>query len=611
MADETNAPEHHKWWSKVINGWKGKARSERTTWNEYSAMYRTMAHPRNRGEQVYGVELEDSTSVESNWAFAFADTLAANVVPTNPAVTIRANRAKNDQYAKLRTQLANTIFRKERLHQKLWAMAIRASVWPRCWIKCVWNEALNRPILRVINPHYVFFDTTAESEEDMKYIIEVTVLSRGEFMRRVKKKGKKGGAYRHDCVDQVDFGKWPQWVDPEDAWSGRDQDIEAKLVRDTYEWTTVFEVYDLVGKKFYHFADGVDEALLEDKLPYKHLSNPYKALIFNDNLHDLGGMSDVELIKPTVDRLNELDTLQMTHLKTSIPSPVVHEGLLDDPGSFLDAYLAVDGPGQPISLHARPNVGVNDVIGVTPMPTLPVEWSRARGDLESIVQLVLALPSYSRGAVGQSDVATELALTDTATRTRNARRQKAIYDIIEWVAGAVVSLYQEYMDPNSTIPIRVMDTEEETELTRELLDFSDDADDPWAWDYQAHPYTAAEANDVVQLKQMETYMPVLLQGMQVGIIDPRKMFKKMLELLHMPDLLSEAGPNTPAPAPMDPTAPGQPGGAPLPAGPGGMSGMMPTAAQGPMQGGDVNVGSGDQQIAAAIAGGNQPGGGGF
>lgn len=39
--------------------------------------------------------------------------------------------------------------------------------------------------------------------------------------------------------------------------------------------------------------------------------------------------------------------------------------------------------------------------------------------------------------------------------------------------------------------------------------------------------------------------------------------------------------------------------------------MMPTAAQGPMQGGDVNVGSGDQQIAAAIAGGNQPGGGGF
>ena len=604
MADtkpDAEGTAEDKFWGKVIDGWKAKAKSERQEWNKMASMYRTMSNPRNGGNN--SVEMDSETMVESNWLYAFADTLTANVVPTNPAVTIVSNRKALDGSAKLRTQLVNTLFKKEKMHQILWKLTTRASIWPRSWLKCVWHQDLKRPILRVINPHYVFFDSTAETEADMRYIIEVTVITKAEFNGRLKKQGKRGGFYRSDALeDPPEFGHWPKWIEPDSEWSeGAGKDVEATLVRDSYEWTTIYEVYDLVTKTFFHYADGIPRALLKEKLPYKFLKNPYKMMSFNDNLHDLGGMSDAELVAPTIERINEMDTLQMMHVKTAIPSPIVHEGLLDDPGSFLDAYTSVTGPGQPISLHARPNVKVTDVIGTTPMPTLPIEWSRARSDLESVIQFVLGMPSYQRGETGTSDVATELALTDTATRTRNARRQKVVYDVIEWSSASIVGLYQEFMDPDEKIPVRTLDTDKEEELTAELLEFGEGADDVWAWDYNSHPYTAAEQNEVVQLKMMETYMPVLQAGLGDGTIDKRKFYKKMLELLHMPELMGEPQAAPQAAPPGMPPAPG----APPPAGPEGVGPGVPNAAQPAMQGGEVAVGAGAQSVDSGAGGGFQ------
>jgi hypothetical protein len=106
--------------------------------------------------------------------------------------------------------------------------------------------------------------------------------------------------------------------------------------------------------------------------------------------------------------------------------------LVDNIEDFMDAMEMADGPGMVIPLAANPGIGVNEVLGVTPMPTLPAEFGRSRNTIENNIQFTLGLPSYARGEVGQSDVATELALTDTATRTRNARRQKMIYNVIEW-----------------------------------------------------------------------------------------------------------------------------------------------------------------------------------
>lgn len=601
-----------KFWSRTIESWKNKNRQFRDELEKQAQSYRTMYYPRDSGT-TGALAFDDALTVETNYYFAFADTLVAQVVPPNPQVTIAANRRALEGPAKFREALVNKVFEKERLSEKLWKLVTRGVIWPRCFLKVVWSEERQRPIFRVVNPHYIFFDMNAEDYEDIRYVIEVTPITRADFTKRLKKKGKKGGFYRTDAVDDVEFGKWPKWLEPDNDWADNPSVAEERpinVVRDEYEWTVIYEVYDFKAKKFYHFADETERPLMATDLPYEFLTNPYYMLTFNDNLRDLGGMSDAELIFPTVERLNELQSLKMWHAKASIPATVIHEGLVDDPDAFTDAYESIDGPGQAISLSAKPRVSISEVLGHTPVPSLAVEWNSAEDRLESIIEFVLGLPAYARGEVGQSDVATELALTDTATRTRNARRQKAVYNVIAWAARSVVGLFQEFMDEGQHIPARLVDGADEVLINREMMSFPEKADDPWTYDYAAHPFNASELNDVVQLKQFEVFLPVLLQAAAEGHLDQRELYKKLLDLLHMPNLLSDKPP--------EPQGQGMPGMEGMPPGmpPGGMQAAggaspgMPTAAQAPMIGGEVMSGTGAQSVPGGLEGGAQPGGGG-
>lgn len=608
MATRDGKPEPtptEKFWARTIESWKSKSKDLRQRYERAAKTYRSDYWTDNRDP-----EEADESRTETNYFYAFADTLIAQVVPLNPAVTIEANRQSLKDPAKYRTALVNTIFRKEKMADKLWKAATRASVWPRSWIKVVWSKSRERPTFRVINPHFVWFDTTAEEYEDIRYIIEVTVLSRAEFNRRVKVRGSRTPQfYREDALEDktIQFGQWPKWLKP-DVDNDGDMDStrpkEMDIVRDEYEWTVVYEVYDFRGKKFYHYAEGCERPLLTADLPYKHVPNPFLCLTFNDNLQDLGGMSDAELISKLVDRKNEMDSLELWHTRTSIPATVFHGGLVDDPDEFMDAVEAIDGPGQVVELNARQGVGVDQVLGQTPVTQLPIEWSRVEERLDKNIQFVLGMPSYARGELGQSDVATELALSDTATRTRNARRQKVIYHALEWAAKSVIGLYQEFMPEDEALPLRVDDDLPAQEVTRELLQFGEENPrDPWAFDYDVHPYSAEEANSVVQLKQLEGFLPVFLQGVAAGVVDPKKLFEKLAELLKMPDLITEA----PPPGAAQALAP-QPGGMPAPGG-APMPGNMPPE-MAAMAGGQVPVGTGDQAIPGGMEGGYQPGAGG-
>lgn len=601
-----------KFFFRAIETHRTRMEATRKGWMKYVQAYRSRFHSGNVPTlSTQSQAGEDDVTVESNYLFAFVDSLISNICPPNPEVDVVPRRRALKNAASFRTKLVNDFLMRTNAAQKLWKLAARACVYPRAFIKVVWNARKGRPDMRVLSPQWVFYDSTAETWEDIRYIIEVTVLTRGDIEARVKTKGsKKQQYYRSDTLDPeadggaVTFNSYPDWLKADEANKGEPD--EEDVAREAYEWAVVYEVYDLVGKKFYHFAEGVERALFAGELPYQHQDNPFYMLAFNDNLEDLGGLSDAALVYPTVERLNEMSTLQMWHLKTSIPVPVVHEGLVDDPDEFLDAYEDVDGPGQALIMNAKPHVGINDVLGYTPTSQLPVNWSSAMGELTQLIEFVLGLPAYQRGELGQSDVATELALADTAQRTRNLRRQKALYLALAWVAEAVVSLYAEFMPQDSSIPLRLSDGGPDVRLDRNMLAFPD-ADgegnlppkDAWGFDYDARPFNADEMNSVVALKKLETFLP-LLQGNPN--VDQRKLTQKLAELLKMPEILASEEQASAAEQAM---AGGPPGG-PAPGGDAGVPPGVPPEMAGLLQGGVVEAGTGSggvpaQEMGAPIA----------
>jgi len=586
---------------KVITNHKTKMRTQRKRWKRAADMYRTEYYSRSYSDGSDNGDYlseDESITFENNWLFAFADTMIANIVPPNPECTIIHRRKELKEAAKLRELLVNDLFYREKAHSKLWKLATRATIFPRSFIKCVWNEKKGRPVLRVLNPEYIFFDAMSEDWEDIRYICEVTVLTRGEFEKRTKKRGNKHGVYRSDALEDATFGPYPDWLLDDDS---SDQD-DHHIVREGFEWITIYEYYDLVAKEFFHYMEGAQRPLITAQLPYDNLPNPYYMLSFNDNLKDLGGLSDAELVFPTIERLNEMSSLELWHNKSSIPVTIIHSGLVDDPAEFEDALENVDGPGQVITIAAKPKVSVNDVMGTTPMPTLPMEWQSTKNALREQIEFVLGIASYQRGSLGQSDVATELALADTAIRTRNSRRQKVIYDCITWLAKAIIALYSQFLPEDSEIPVKLGSDGKVGSLSRSTMNLDDEKEADFDYDYEARPFNAQEGNSVVQLKTLTEFIPIFTQSQN---IDQRKLVEKLLELLQMPGLLVETPPGPPGGMPPG----GMPPGGMPPGGGGGMPAQgVPPELEALMQGGQVNSGDGSQAITGNMEGGMQVGG---
>lgn len=541
MADTKYNPA--KKFPAIIKQQKTKLDGERKRWAKWARWYRSEFFRTNDEDYEMDGSLgvpnynSDEITMEQNFVYSYCDTMVANIVPPNPQVTVQPRKEDLREAAKLREMLINDCLRRNKVHAKLWKLTTRASVWPRAFMKTVWNPKRRTPIFRVIDPKNIFFDNSVEEYEDIRYIIEVTVLTRGEFEKRAKGKGRKKGIYDKEVADRATFGAFPQWL--KDPLKDSPSDMYAS--QNVYQWITIYEVYDFVSDKFFHFMDDVDEPLLEDNLPYTNLRNPYQILTFNDNLKDIGGMSDVQLIQTAQERLNEIDTLEMWHSKTSIPVMLINGGLVDDPAVLMDLLEDIGGPGEIGVIDTKARVGIGDVIGSTPIPQFSPNFSQMRARCIETIEFVLGIPAYSRGMVGQSDVATELALADTATRTRNARRQKAVYDVIAWMGEAVIALYKEFMRPDEVIPARLLDSPNVEQLTKELLVMNEN-ERALDYDYEAVPFSAPEANRVVLLKQLERFAPVLLNN---PMVNQDKLIQQLLDLLLMPNVKADQQPPQP------------------------------------------------------------------
>ena len=135
-------------------------------------------------------------------------------------------------------------------------------------------------------------------------------------------------------------------------------------------------------------------------------------------------------------------------------------------------------------------------------------------------------------------MATEVALADTATRTRNGRRQKEVYDLIAAMAKGAIGLYEEFLADDTVLPIRLLDSPETLNVTRvsmmsrEIL--SARGEEPLEYDYEAVAYSPTENNRLVQLRNLQQFLPVLQQAPNVN---QEKLVTKLADLLQLDDIM--------------------------------------------------------------------------
>ena len=547
----------------IIRTHRAKSKSERRDWDKWRAWYMSdfwhKEGDQPSGSYSIGQEPYEDINFETNYPYAYIDTMIANICPQNPQVTVLSRREEYRTAALFREALINDTFRRQNLHQSLWRAATNAAICGRALMKTVWNFRSNSIDIYEVDPRFVFFDMSAKRWEDIRYLVEVTVLTEAEFKGRVKRKGKKGALYNGKVAEKVNYGGYPAWLKDK----VKDSSIMNEASRDVYRWVTVYEVYDFSGEgRYYHYLDDVEEPLFSGELPYRYVRNPFTYITFNDNMTDLGGLSDIKLIQSLQERLNEIDTLELWHAQTSTPVMMVNTSLADNPEDMLTALQQAAQPGSMIQVRGKQGAPLGDIIGQTPVPALTPSFATMRERCNQVIEFILGIPQYSRGVVGVADVATEVALADTATRTRNGRRIKMVEDNINALAKHIIGLYEEFLEDDRKLAIRLLDTHRVLDITRESLRLKTNRnplEEPLDFDYMAIPYSPTENHKLVQLQKLREYMPLLLQS---PAIEQEKLVTKLLDLLQMRDILAtpEPQPAMPPGMPQPPTGmPGMPG----------------------------------------------------
>lgn len=601
MHGKTELTDRELFWTSTIRSNKEKRKDEQAGWDVLGRTYRgTYWSPDRLASEARPEEGTDAgVTHETNYLFGFSDTMVANVCPKRPSVSLKSrSRARAGQMRK-REAVINDHLRRARAGKFLRKAVNMAHIYPRSFLKAQWDSENERVRFRTLAPHKIFFDIAADDWDDIRYIIEIKPVTHQVFSSRVKRQGKRGGHYRHDALEDADFGTYPDWLVEERQ---GDQTDEAQIARSSYQWTVVYEIYDFVAKRYLHFLDGETRALYEGPLPWDNLPNPFRLITFHDNLIDLGGMSDGQLAFPGVQRLNELSSLKMWHVKTAIPIGLVNTALLDDPSAFQEALDGVDGPGQYVEFEARQNATAEQVFSHTETPQMALDFVSLQDQVRFDTEFVIAMPANSRGQTGATDVATELSMIDMAQKTRNGDRQEQVYDSVVWMALAGLALLSQkitddfYMDA-------VIEAKEEV-IDAQGLGFVDDRGEaiPFVMEEmitESHPYNAEAQNDVAQFRKLQIVIPVLAQNPHV---DQRKFIEMLLTQLHMTDLLlPEEEAQKALEAQAAAAMPGAEGETPpeIPQGPGApnpdmVDPAMSSAAEGPMTGGQVTAGTGAQ-----------------
>lgn len=566
---------------KLISRHKSRAEDERREWDQYDSWLRSeywdversgaaMISPTVSG--FVGTD-DDDLANQTNYAYAFIDTMIANICPTNPQITIDARSEEWADVAKANEALVNDTIRRNKLHDLLWSTAMQTSVCGRGIMRTVWNEKKKMPCTYPVEPRAFFYDMSVPWT-DARYMCEAVPITEAEWNLRLKRGSKYG--YNKEAVEKVNPSGYPKWLTRHKANTKFDGDDASKS---HFNWVVIYEFYDLGGGMYYHFAEDVDEPLLAIPLKkvFRYMSHPYTLVVFNQNLRENSGVSDIKLISSAQRRLNELDSLELQHIHTALPVTFVNESLIDDPADFKAQINGGLGPNDIVTLKVRDNAPLSAVI----FSSQPTNLSNAHGDkreqLKQQIEFTLGIPAYSRGKTGVAEVATELALADTATRTRNGRRIKIMGDAVVDVAKKMGALWQEHIGERK-FPVRSRADELKTTLVdAAALGYGDGEEDEiilwedsWWFDFEAVPFSPTENHRLVQLNKLQTFLGPL---MQMPFTNQQRFVKKLLDLLGMGDIYDESA---------QPAQAAPPGGAPPGAGPAGPetlgSGAMPEGA---------------------------------
>jgi hypothetical protein len=465
-----------------------------------------------RGEffSASGNDLDDvprNYLCSKNLIYAIADTAVSALLGPNPSVAAVARNPVSQESATSVTGLIEYILETNRFRRKAATSLIDAVLCKRGIFKTGWDDKRDMPVIRTVNPSQIFFDLTVRDPDDIRYWIEVTVISYEEFKKRIA-----SGKYTGVKAEDVKADRYPKWLlDPE-------QKTSSNALRDTFEWVTVYEYYNRETGIMQHYVKQADVVVFQQKIDYI----PYSMFSLNQSGVDCLGLSEVQLVLNQQETVNDL----LTHMKQitylMIPRVLYDAGRIteEDLNKAVEATAGAFIGIQPQNSEALRTLAT--LFYEMPMPQNPAGVKEFIARQEDDAAFISALAEAARGQVTGARTATEMAIIDAQMQTRLATREGHLNSAIEDVAKKAFYLCKKYMkEPRM---VRISGNRDWAELNhKNIRDV--------AVDFEMVSYSPIRQNPSVMAETLIQLLPFLMQNPN---IDVRRLTEEVVSSISLP-----------------------------------------------------------------------------
>jgi hypothetical protein len=381
----------------------------------------------------------------TNLLFPIVETAMTTLVPRNPHLVLRPRGPAPADFVQGGSALVNYFYEACRFRRGL-ARSVYHTVMNGLGIqKTTWDVENDRAVVTPVDPRNYFCDMTAQVEEDLKYEIEATLLSRKEMEDRIA-----AGLYPEEALATA-ADQYPTWMlpdkRPDSGIEGSGFSRETKNLMNYQSWYLVYEVYDREHGIVYHYTPQRDKPLLADELVYR----PYDHLTFNYNGENCRGVSEIGLLLDNQKEYNWTESYLLTILRASIP------GIWYDKKATTtdkEQQRAIQMPvGGMAGVDVPNNKNVQEMFFNKPLPQVPPLADQMMAGKRQAIAEVSALAAAQRGQTVGAKTATELAFIKAATQDRLSSRQGDIFDLITRVGGKCYTLAQRYMSEEKLVQI--------------------------------------------------------------------------------------------------------------------------------------------------------------
>jgi len=419
--------------------------------NFYNGRFGSIAtHPNSLARNMHA----DRQPPTINLAFAVIESVLNALSPATQAVYARGLSEEGEAIQESVAHVINTELRRNEFVSVCRLTLLDAALRRRGIFKTVLQPDPENPgkyagvSIRDVQPATLFYDRDARMVQDVSYWGQHVQMPWRVFRQRVE-----SGVYARPKVDVRREGQA--------AWLGLGPDHDrlssSNATAEVFGYANVWEVYDLFDGKVYHWHEASDTLLLEGEIA----SHPFAMFSPNHNGENLDGISEVELILPQQEQINDIRRLFSQVAYRMVPRVLFDSGVVDQ--QELEKALK-DGAGTFRGVRRLPTAQgktFQDAFYALPMAQIPDGLIQIAQMMEADTQVASGMLMQQRGMAQNVRTAQEMAVMAASSRDRLNTRTASFNAAISQVAKRTLRLMIDHVEG----PFSVKDRERWTQVT--------------------------------------------------------------------------------------------------------------------------------------------------